>query len=124
MVKKSKVNKCLTKKKASPSAAPLNPFEVHHTKSKHSVLGVKEKRIGGMPGVSRSRALEKVFILVGRIIFPFRLIEGFSGYDSLLSHVSHVTCHMSRVMWYDKVKRNTPIINYDSLLAASQHSGS
>ena len=43
----------------SPCLTLLYP-QVYHKKKKHSVLGVKEKRISGMPGVSRSRANVKV----------------------------------------------------------------
>ncbi|KAL5261013.1 hypothetical protein ACHWQZ_G006908 [Mnemiopsis leidyi] len=55
MAKKNKVMKNQTRKK-SENEKKINPFEVYHKKKKHSVLGVKEKRISGMPGVSRSRA--------------------------------------------------------------------
>eukprot|EP00116_Pleurobrachia_bachei_P005168 sb/3465430/ len=59
MAKKSKVDKSRERKKEI-GAKKTNPFEVHHKKKKkHHVLGVKDSKVAGMPGVSRSKALEK-----------------------------------------------------------------
>lgn len=38
----------------------VNPFEVHVNRKKHDVLGQKSKSDKGLPGVSRSKALQKV----------------------------------------------------------------
>jgi len=52
-VKKGKVTA------AKPRA--LNPFEVHVNRQKFEVLGRKLKNDRGLPGVSRAKALKKVF---------------------------------------------------------------
>lgn len=50
------------KKKSKSSQIKINPFEVRINKRKYSVLGQKrEKGERGLPGISRSRALEKVY---------------------------------------------------------------
>lgn len=56
------VDRVVKKKgKAFGSAVRNNPFEVRINRQKHDVLGQKrEKGERGLPGISRSRALEKV----------------------------------------------------------------
>ena len=49
------------KKKRLKSSDPKNnPFEVRVNRRKHDVLGQKIKSGRGLPGVSRSRAVQKV----------------------------------------------------------------
>ena len=51
----------LVKKKARKSGEkPFNPFEVRVNRKKHNVLGQKRKSDVGMPGVSRSKSIQKV----------------------------------------------------------------
>ena len=38
-----------------------NPFEVKINKKKHNILGRKLKHDRGLPGISRSKSLKKVF---------------------------------------------------------------
>ncbi len=48
-------------KKGVGSVLKLNPFEVRINRKKHDILGQKmEKNERGQPGVSRSRAIQKV----------------------------------------------------------------
>jgi nucleolar protein 14 len=67
----AKAKKSNTKKKAGKGKKrafavekprDLNPFEVHVNKQKFNVLGRKLKNDRGLPGVSRSKALNKVEI--------------------------------------------------------------
>uniref|UniRef100_A0A8D9F9H7 Nucleolar protein 14 n=1 Tax=Cacopsylla melanoneura TaxID=428564 RepID=A0A8D9F9H7_9HEMI len=46
-------------KKVSKKQAAHNPFEVHVNKSKFNVLGQKSKNDVGLPGVSRTKAIQK-----------------------------------------------------------------
>ena len=48
------------KKKLRNSDPAGNPFEVRVNRRKHDVLGQKIKSGRGLPGVSRSRAIQKV----------------------------------------------------------------
>lgn len=54
-----KVNK---KRKTEINKKKLNPFEVHINREKIKVLGKKSKHDRGLPGVSRAKAIQKVFI--------------------------------------------------------------
>ena len=50
-------NVAITKKKKTA----INPFEVRVNRKKHDVIGQKTKSdTGGRPGLSRSKAIEKV----------------------------------------------------------------
>ena len=49
-----------TKLKADGSEPRNNPFEVRVNRKKHDVLGQKIKSGRGLPGVARSRAIQKV----------------------------------------------------------------
>ena len=48
------------KGKLESGGAKNNPFEVRVNRKKHDVLGQKIKSGRGLPGVSRSRAIQKV----------------------------------------------------------------
>ena len=48
------------KKKVKESSTKNNPFEVRVNRRKHDVLGQRIKSGRGLPGVSRSRAIQKV----------------------------------------------------------------
>ena len=48
------------KKKAKRSDLSSNPFEVRVNRRKHDVLGQKIRSGRGLPGVARSRAVQKV----------------------------------------------------------------
>ena len=48
------------KKKRSGGEVKRNPFEVRVNRLKHDVIGQKVKTDKGMPGISRSKANEKV----------------------------------------------------------------
>lgn len=43
--------------------AALNPFEVKVNRRKHDVLGQRSKADSGLPGVSRSKAIQKVGVV-------------------------------------------------------------
>ena len=51
-------NVAITKKKK----AAVNPFEIRLNRKKHEVIGQKNKNDVGRPGLSRSKAIEKVKI--------------------------------------------------------------
>lgn len=55
-------DKVHTKKKAEANKKKLNPFEVHINREKLKVLGKKSKHDRGLPGVSRAKAIQKVFV--------------------------------------------------------------
>ena len=56
--KRSRSNNVVTKKKKKTT---INPFEVRLNRKKHEVIGQKNKSdAAGRPGLSRSRAIEKV----------------------------------------------------------------
>lgn len=42
----------------------LNSFEIHVNRRKHNVVGMKLKTEKGLPGISRSRAIKKVFTII------------------------------------------------------------
>lgn len=58
--KKNRKNTVDLIKKVSKKQTSQNPFEVHVNKSKFNILGQKSKNDVGLPGVSRSKAIQKV----------------------------------------------------------------
>jgi len=65
MVKKNKnlsssVEARRRKRKTAESSVKKNPFEVRINRLKHDVIGKKVKTDRGMPGISRSKANDKV----------------------------------------------------------------
>lgn len=48
------------KRRVDSSEASRNPFEVRVNRKKHDVLGQRIKSGRGLPGVSRSRSVQKV----------------------------------------------------------------
>lgn len=44
--------------------AAVNPFEVKVNRRKHDVLGQRSKNDSGLPGVSRSKAIQKVGVVI------------------------------------------------------------
>jgi nucleolar protein 14 len=59
--KKSKRSKRLSTRKVSQSTATsINLFEVRVNRKKHDILGQKLKSDRGLPGISRSKAIQKV----------------------------------------------------------------
>ena len=58
--------------KSKSSQVKVNPFEVRINKRKYSVLGQRrEKGERGLPGISRSRALEKANILIDNTLIEY-----------------------------------------------------
>ena len=58
----------ITKKKKTT----VNPFEVRLNRKKHEVIGQKIKSdVGGRPGLSRSKAIEKVKIYISVLIMLY-----------------------------------------------------
>lgn len=47
----------------SSEKAAVNPFEVKVNRRKHVVLGQRSKADSGLPGVSRSKAIQKVGVV-------------------------------------------------------------
>ena len=65
MAKNKKKKKTLASKiqhRTKVADVKSNPFEVKINKQKHSILGKKNKHGKGMPAVSRSKGLQKVFL--------------------------------------------------------------
>ena len=62
MVKPQKKRSLVDKVRKSKTSAEIknNPFEVKINRKKFEVLGRKSKHDVGLPGVSRSKAIEKV----------------------------------------------------------------
>lgn len=61
MAKKKKISAEAVSRKKHKSEKKVNPFEVKINRQKHNVLGRKiSKHDRGMPGLSRSKALNKV----------------------------------------------------------------
>lgn len=58
-IKKKRLADSSAKKRLDRGKKKINPFEVHINKEKHNVLGRTSKADRGLPGVSRSKALEK-----------------------------------------------------------------
>ncbi len=56
-------NKSASQKNNSKKAKKesLNPFEVRVNRKKHDVLGQKSKSDVGLPGVARSKSIQKVW---------------------------------------------------------------
>ena len=52
------------KKNKKGNSIKKNPFEVRINRLKHEVVGQKIKTDKGMPGISRSKANEKVLLLI------------------------------------------------------------
>ncbi|KAL9983530.1 hypothetical protein ACROYT_G005716 [Oculina patagonica] len=61
MVKSKKAAQKLARKsaQAGPKEVKNNPFEIHTNKRKHDILGRKLKHDRGLPGISRSKAINK-----------------------------------------------------------------
>ncbi|XP_057337915.1 nucleolar protein 14 homolog [Microplitis mediator] len=57
--KKKSLAESASKKKTMDTKKKVNPFEVHFNKDKHKVLGKKSKSDRGLPGVARSKAINK-----------------------------------------------------------------
>lgn len=57
--KKKGVSSTAAKKKKSKEEV-TNPFEVRVNRKKYDVLGQKRKSDTGLPGISRSKAIQKV----------------------------------------------------------------
>ena len=62
------------KKLSSIPVVKRNPFEIHVNKLKHDVIGKKVKTDKGLPGLSRSKANEKVFLNTFQV-FAFKYCE-------------------------------------------------
>lgn len=62
----SRLKKSASQKKAKTPAKRLNPFEVKVNRKKHNVLGQKSKSDSGLPGISRSKAIQKVGVSLCR----------------------------------------------------------
>ena len=61
MGKRKKADAVSAKKQAKPSReSKVNPFEVRVNRKKYDILGQKSKSDRGLPGVSRSKAIQKV----------------------------------------------------------------
>ena len=54
------VRKTRQKKRLQSDEKRVNPFEVRVNRKKHDVLGQRSKSDRGLPGVSRSKAIQKV----------------------------------------------------------------
>ncbi|XP_015120111.1 nucleolar protein 14 homolog [Diachasma alloeum] len=57
--KKKNLSETAVQKKKQESKKPINPFEVHINKDKQKVLGRKGKADRGLPGVARTKAINK-----------------------------------------------------------------
>ena len=66
MGKKNLSNKVEARRKKNKQGSTIkkNPFEIRVNRLKHEVIGQKIKTDRGMPGISRSKANEKVFFSV------------------------------------------------------------
>lgn len=67
----AKLNNKVKKRKASESVKnhvvrkkQLNPFEMHINRKKHNVIGKDLRNERGIPGISRAKALKKVYALL------------------------------------------------------------
>ena len=61
--KKASAAAVVANKKRKVETKQLNPFEVRVNRKKHDVLGQRGKNDKGLPGISRSKAIQKVRIL-------------------------------------------------------------
>ena len=74
--KRNKRSKRLSTRKVSQSkTTSVNLFEVRVNRKKHDILGQRLKSDRGLPGISRSKAIQKVCCTVS--INPSRFITGF-----------------------------------------------
>ena len=63
--KKSRRSKRLSSRKASQNKeTPINLFEIRVNRKKHDILGQRLKSDRGLPGISRSKAIQKVCYFV------------------------------------------------------------
>ena len=61
MGKRKKADSVSAKKQAKLSKdGKVNPFEVRVNRKKHDILGQRSKSDKGLPGISRSKAIQKV----------------------------------------------------------------
>ena len=63
MGKKKRASVVLAKKQQKSEGAKINPFEVRVNRKKYDVLGQRSKSDKGLPGVARSKAIQKVRIM-------------------------------------------------------------
>ena len=70
--KKKRISKRLSSRKFSQSKeTSINLFEVRVNRKKHDILGQRLKSDRGLPGISRSKAIQKVCHCVGEPIIKF-----------------------------------------------------
>lgn len=70
------------KKKSTVPLVKKNPFEVRVNRLKHQVLGQKIKTDKGVPGVSRSKSNEKVWLCICVSLSQFKLYHCLQFYVS------------------------------------------
>ena len=61
--KKRRSKKLSSRKTGQSTETPLNLFEVRVNRKKHDILGQRLKSDRGLPGISRSKAIQKVQIV-------------------------------------------------------------
>lgn len=85
------------RKTKTSTAIKNNPFEVKINRKKFDILGRKTKHDVGLPGVSRSKAINKVkrrLLLNINVYFVFPCVQ-FTNINAFCSIVDHFCSHQS-----------------------------